>query len=97
MKKIFAVIGTLVFVGTIMGCSGHKRHHDAPMGDPSAYKAHFGDMDANGDERVTSKEFKSYFPDSSPQVFKTLDMNKDGAVDHDEWHEFKEAHGLRDH
>jgi hypothetical protein len=26
-----------------------------------------------------------------------LDLNDDAAIDHDEWHEFKEAHGMKDH
>jgi hypothetical protein len=28
-------------------------------------------------------------------VYAALDLNKDGFVDHDEWHEFKQAHGLK--
>jgi len=27
-------------------------------------------------------------------VFSAIDINKDGYIDHDEWHKFKEAHGL---
>jgi hypothetical protein len=28
-------------------------------------------------------------------VFASIDLNKDGAVDHDEWHDFKAAYGLK--
>ena len=37
------------------------------------------------------------FPKANPHIFKELDLNKDKSVDHDEWHKFKEAHGMRDH
>ena len=39
-------------------------------------------------ERMTSHRF----PDTTAQVFKALDLDGDGIVDHDEWHDFKEAH-----
>ncbi len=78
------------------GCASEKpkMYHEHALPDPEGYNAHFGDMDTNGDERVSWDEFKAYFPQTEPKVFATLDMNKDGVVDHDEWHAFKEAHGL---
>jgi len=36
-----------------------------------------------------------YFPQAEPAVFAAIDLNKDGNIDHDEWHKFKEAHGLK--
>ena len=32
---------------------------------------------------------------SEEKVYKALDLDNDGSVDYDEWHEFKEAHGLK--
>jgi len=51
-------------------------------------------MDADGDDLVNREEFKAYFPKAEPKAFDVIDLNQDGSVDHDEWHEFKEAHGL---
>ena len=63
-----------------MGCSGHKPYHPHAMGDPSAYQAHFPDMDTNGDELVDWQEFKGHsLPQTSPHVFQALDINQDGA------------------
>jgi hypothetical protein len=31
------------------------------------------------------------------KFFNAVDLNQDGNIDHDEWHEFKEAHGLKQH
>jgi hypothetical protein len=42
---------------------------------------------------VTWDEFKTRFPDTTRDVFKAVDGNGDGIIDHDEWHAFKEAHG----
>ena len=57
--------------------------------------AHFGDMDSNGDDLVSWDEFKAYFPKAEPSVFESIDLNADNALDHDEWHKFKAAHGLK--
>ena len=97
MKILLLVLSTLLLIAAITNCSGQKRYHNTALDDPSAYKAHFPDIDTSGDDLVNRKEFKAYFPDSTLQVYDALDLNKDGAVDHDEWHEFKEAHGLKNH
>lgn len=97
MKITSAVIISLLGIGLIFGCSGQKRHHDTDLGDPSTYQAHFPDMDTSGDDLVDWKEFKAYFPQADTDTFKALDLNNDGYVNHEEWHEFKEAHGLKDH
>lgn len=67
------------------------------MPDPQSFNAHFGDMDANGDGLVTWDEFAAYFQNSEEKVFNAVDLNQDGKIDHDEWHEYKEAHGLKQH
>lgn len=67
------------------------------MPDPKSFNAHFGDMDANGDVLVTWNEFAAYFRNAEEKVFNAVDLNQNGNIDHDEWHEFKEAHGLKQH
>ena len=72
-------------------------YHNAKLPDPKGFNGHFGDMDADGDELVNWEEFKAHFPKAVPEVFQAIDLNKDEGLDHDEWHEFKEAHGMRHH
>jgi hypothetical protein len=97
MKKIHWLIFISIFVVFAMGCAKDKRYHTSALPDPASFNAHFGDMDTDGDDLVSWQEFKSYFPQATPDIFKTLDRNEDGHVDHDEWHAFKEAHGMREH
>lgn len=95
MKHIITFGILLVLATLLVACSGSKPYHKGNLPDPSAYQAHFPDIDANGDEQVNWSEFKQYFPKADNTVFKALDMNKDSTVDHDEWHAFKAAHGLK--
>jgi hypothetical protein len=69
-------------------------HKEKSLPDPQRFQAHFPDLDKDGDRRVTPSEFKDYFPGAKDVVFQALDLDGDGGVDHDEWHEFKKAHGL---
>jgi hypothetical protein len=94
MKNVFFVSILLIGIMILPACGG--RYHSTDMPDPEAYNAHFGDMDASGDEVVTWSEFKEFFPGTGPEVFGAVDLNADGEIDHDEWHEFKDAHGMRD-
>ena len=97
MKKLSYVICGLTLLLVVSGCASESRHHRASLPDPASFNAHFGDMDADGDDGVNWEEFKSYFSQATPDIFNALDLNKDDLVDHDEWHEFKEAHGMRHH
>ena len=81
----------------VAGCSSHKQYHDPDMPDPQSFNAHFGDMDANGDDLVNWEEFSAHFQNADQKVFNAIDLNQDGNIDHDEWHEFKEAHGMKQH
>ncbi|MFO7707383.1 MAG: hypothetical protein R6V84_04355 [Desulfobacterales bacterium] len=95
-KRIYLALAAAVLI-TALGCASKGRHHDADMPDPKQFNAHFGDMDLNGSDLVSWEEFKAYFPKAEPKVFKAIDLNTDGEIDHDEWHKFKEAHGLKHH
>lgn len=94
MKQVVSVCALLLVLALAIGCTTTGRFHDAALPDPKQFNAHFGDMDSTADGRVNWEEFKAYFPQAEPKVFATIDLNKDGAIDHDEWHAFKKAHGL---
>jgi len=59
------------------------------------YNAHFGDMDKNKDKGVTLDEFKAFFAHAEESKFQEADANKDGRIDHAEWHKFKEKYGYK--
>ena len=93
MKK-FLIILILVVFGFLAGCSGKASFHKTPMPDPKTFNGHFGDIDASSDDLVDWEEFKAHFPHATDEVFRAIDQNGDGRLDHDEWHQFKKAHGL---
>ena len=97
MKRSLFLIISIVLVLLTAGCSSHKKHHDTDMPDPQAFNAHFGDMDANGDDLVNWEEFTAHFDNAEKKVFDAIDLDQNGSIDHDEWHEFKAAHGLKHH
>ena len=94
MKYFYLAVTFFLVFGLISGCATQEKHHETNMPEPESFNAHFDDMDKNGDALVNWEEFKAFFPQATPEVFQALDLNKDGSVDHDEWHEFKAAHGL---
>ena len=94
MKAFFLFLCLAVFT-LFLACSGKTTYHKSPMSDPKSFNAHFGDMDSNGDDLISQDEFKAYFPKAEPSVFETIDLNADNVLDHDEWHKFKAAHGLK--
>lgn len=97
MKPTFFFISVVTLIGMLAGCSGPPRFHKSQMPEPASFNAHFGDMDASGDDRVDWAEFDNHFDQATLEVFQALDVNRDGGIDHDEWHKFKEAHGIKDH
>lgn len=94
MKKIYYMVLIIIHLTFTMGCAKEKRFHKSDLPDPASFNAHFGDMDADGDDWVSWDEFKNYFPQATSIVFTALDLDKNELVDHDEWHAFKDAHGL---
>jgi hypothetical protein len=94
MKKCILFFSLILTVGLLSACTSQSKHHQDSLPDPKGFNAHFPDMDADGNDLVNWSEFKDYFPQAAPEVFKAIDLNADGNIDHDEWHEFKEAHGL---
>ena len=96
-RRANMTILALAVLLTVSCASRSNRHHDTPMPDPQAYAAHFDDLDRDGDERVTADEFKAYFPDGEMKVFEAIDADRNGDISHEEWHRFKEAHGVGHH
>ena len=95
MKKINFLLSLILTVGLLAGCASKSTYHKEKMPDPKGFNAHFPDMDSDEDDMIGWTEFKDYFPQANPGVFKAIDMNGDENIDHDEWHQFKEAHGLK--
>jgi len=95
MKRLLLLTIPIVLVMLAVGCSSGKKHHNTAMPDPQSFNAHFGDMDADGDDLVNWDEFAAHFQNAEQKVFNAIDLNQDGNIDHDEWHEFKAAHGLK--
>ena len=94
MKKSAFFLSLILVVGLLSGCASKPTYHKEKLPDPKGFNAHFPDMDSNGDDLVSWTEFKDYSPQAEPEVFEAIDLNGDGNIDHDEWHQFKEAHGL---
>ena len=97
MRRSLLFTISIALVMLVVGCSSHKKHHATDMPDPHSFNAHFGDMDTNGDALVDWEEFSAHFENAEKEVFDTIDLNQDGHIDHDEWHAFKAAHGLKHH
>lgn len=93
MNRLTVWMLVVSIVALAASCSFKGKYHDTPLPDPKNYSAHFGKMDSGKDGLVSWEEFKAYFPRGEPQVFSAIDINKDGYIDPDEWHKFKEAHG----
>ena len=51
--------------------------------------------DTNQDGQVSQAEFEAYFPQADIKVFEIIDADQDKSLSHEEWHRFKEAHGLK--
>lgn len=97
MNRLLVFTISIVLTLIAVGCSNQKKHHGTDMPAPQTFNAHFGDMDSNGDGRVNWEEFSAHFENAEQKVFDAIDLNQDGNIDHDEWHEFKSAHGLQHH
>ena len=95
MKRTFILFSILLAFVIFVGCISKQRYHETELPDPKSFNAHFPDLDTSGDDFVSWQEFKDYFPQAELEVFRALDLNGDELVDHDEWHKFKEAHGLK--
>ena len=94
MKKIVFFLCLVLAVGLLTSCASKATYHKEKLPDPKAFNAHFPDMDSDGNDLVNWSEFKGHFPQAPPEAFMATDLNGDGNIDHDEWHQFKEAHGL---
>ncbi len=94
MKRHWIILLLAAFF-FLAGCSGKTPYHQTPMPDPKMFNGHFGDIDTGGDDRVDWEEFKTHFPHATNAVFKMIDQNGDKRLEHDEWHQFKAAHGLK--
>ena len=94
MKKFVFFLSLILVIGMLSGCASKSQHHKDNLPDPKSFNAHFPDMDSDGDDLVSWTEFQGHFPQAPPEAFKATDLNGDGNIDHDECHQFKEAHKM---
>lgn len=96
MKKWLA-LSTLIVIGFAANADSASppQKETYQITNAESYNAHFGNMDPDKDGKVNWQEFKAYFPKADEKAFSSIDLNKDGSIDHDEWHDFKAAYDLK--
>jgi Ca2+-binding EF-hand superfamily protein len=96
MKKWLA-LSTLIVIGFAANAdlASPPKKETYQITNAESYNTHFGNMDPDKDGKVNWQEFKAYFPKADEKTFSAIDLNKDGAIDHDEWHDFKAAYDLK--
>jgi Ca2+-binding EF-hand superfamily protein len=95
VKSIALTTLSIFLLAAAAMAASHQKPAAYNIPDAKSYNAHFGDMDPDRDGKVTYQEFKTYFPKTDEKAFAAIDLNKDGALDHDEWHMFKAANDLK--
>lgn len=96
MRKLLTLLTLIVFgfAANVYSASPPKKE-TYNITNAESYNTHFGNMDPNKDGQVNWSEFKAHFPKADEKAFSAIDLNKDGAIDHDEWHDFKAAYDLK--
>ncbi len=61
-------------------------------GENTMFGRHFTDMDIDGDDSLSFKEFKKVFTSTDQKAFDRLDSDKNGTLSREEWNQFKEMH-----
>jgi hypothetical protein len=95
MKKVAMVLALFALTGFLFGFTAEQKPQKLDIPNAESYNAHFPNMDKSKDGKVNWEEFKAYFPQATPVVFEAIDLNKDKSLDHNEWHKFKAAYGLK--
>lgn len=96
MRKLLTLLILIVFGFAANAYSASPPKKEAyNISNAESYNTHFGNMDPNKDGKVSLSEFKAHFPKADEKTFSAIDLNQDGAIDHDEWHDFKAAYDLK--
>jgi len=96
MQKSFNLLALMVLgLAAVAYAASPPAKESYNISNAESYNAHFGNMDPDKDGKITWQEFKAHFPKADEKVFAAIDLNKDGGIDHDEWHDFKAAYGLK--
>ena len=99
MKRLLLLIIPILLVILVSACSSHKKHHNTDMPDAKSFNAHFGDMDANGDDLVNAADFAVFAecyegPNGTPpEICGVFDFNGDAVIDLQDYAAFQEAAG----
>ena len=70
VKLVFLLTLLFALIITAVAYSGNKNYHDGAMPDPHSFNAHFGDMDANGDDFVNWEEFAGHFENAEKKCYR---------------------------
>jgi Ca2+-binding EF-hand superfamily protein len=83
---ILAILAALLFYPafTLASQCGH-----------GMFTSNITDMDKNSDKKITFDEFKDFRIKDLKVAFDTLDENKDGVLDENEWNEFIRVHTVK--
>ena len=101
IKKV-AVLGcvlAIVISGSISAYC-YKDHSDSKVYKyiPGLMELHFSDLDTNGDEQISMKEFSSRLTTSGETSFNRQDRDSSLGLDRGEWNTFKVMHtGMGSH
>lgn len=95
MKRIITAMTLFLLWGLSFGCGKNEKFHQMDLPDPASYQTHFHEIDSNSNGTVTWEEFKEHFPKAERKVFDALDSDGNQVLDHEEWHQFEQAHGAK--
>ena len=59
------------------------------------FTTNISEMDKNSDQKITFDEFKDFRIKDLKAAFDSLDSNKDGVLDENEWNEFIRVHTVK--
>jgi Ca2+-binding EF-hand superfamily protein len=92
MKSALIIPGMVIFsaIALFIGAaiSVHAGHHGFSM-----FSANIGEMDTNGDGKVSFEEYSDFHSEQLRWSFNALDADNDGSISASEWETFLKMHG----
>jgi hypothetical protein len=101
MKRVAVLVCVLAIVisGSVFAdCDKDHSDSEGYKYIPGLMKLHFSDLDTNGDDQISMKEFSSRLTTSGETSFKQQDRDSSLGLDRGEWNTFKVMHtGMGSH